>query len=208
MKTSLLFTLALSTALALRAQEPAPLSAEELSKATTLLMEANSRLGEQPLKLELAPQQAAGLKAGEAGALIIPDKRFKFEKADKANRKKTKGEAMPVGQLWTSKLAPKDKEAVLANDKLRLVKVQAGDKELELAVFSLGVEKAGKREFQLALYGKGSTPVLRVPLTADKAKGAAPVVMSARKTAEEAGVIELKLLGRFRAEIPVGKQAE
>lgn len=212
MKIRLLLTLATFTIVTtLHAQEPTQLTPEELTKATTRLMEVNTSLGDLPLKLELAPDQAAGFKIGDAGALIIPDKRLKFEKADKkdkAAKKKTKGEATPVGQLWTSKLSPKDKDAVLPNDKLRLVKVSTKDKELELAVFSLGIERAGKKEFQLALYGKGSSPVLRVPLTAEKAKGATSVIMTGRKTGEESGVLELKLLGRYKAEIPVGKQAE
>lgn len=209
MKTRLLFLVAAFAGLSvLHAQEPAQLTPEELTKATALLMDANARLGDLPLKLELAPDQAVGFKAGDAGALLIPDKRLKVEKADKADKKKNKGEAMPVGQLWTKQLAPKDKDAVLSNDRLRLVKVTTKDKELELAVFTLGIEKAGKKEFQLAIYGKGGSPVLRVPLTAEKSKGAAPVVMAVRKTGEEAGVIELKLLGRYKAEIPVGKQAE
>lgn len=206
-----LLAAALATLTILHAQEPAALAAEELSKATTLLMDANKRLGDLPLKLDLAPDQAAGLKAGEAGALLIPDKRLKAEKpakGDKAAKKAAKGEAMPVGQLWTSKIAPKDKDTVLANDKLRLTKITTGEKEMELAVFALGIERAGKKEFQLAVYGKGSSPVLRVPLTADKSKGAAPVVMSARKTGEESGVLELKLMGRYKAEIPMGKMAE
>ena len=37
------------------------------------IMDANSRLGDMALKLELAPDQATGFKAGEAGALLIPD---------------------------------------------------------------------------------------------------------------------------------------
>jgi hypothetical protein len=75
-------------------------------------------------------------------------------------------------------------------------------------VFALGIEKSGKKGFQLAVYGKGSTPVVRVPMTAAKSKGAAPVGMTARKTGEESGVLELSLLGRFKAEIAVGKAAE
>lgn len=211
MKTSLALALTLvATAATLRAQDPQPLPPEELAKATQILMDATARLGDLPLKLQLAPDQATGLKAGDVGALLIPDKRLKADKGDKADRKanKTKGEAVPVGQLWTSKLSPKDKDAVVPNDKLRLVKVEAKDKQMELAMFTLGIEKAGKREFQLAVYGKGSSPVLRVPLTAEKNKGAAPVVMAARKTGEEAGVIELRLMGKYKAEIPVGKQAE
>jgi hypothetical protein len=208
MKSTLLLLATLFTATSLRAQDLQPLPAEELAKATALLMEASARLGELPVKLELAPALAVGFKAGEVGALLIPDQRLKVEKVDKADRKKAKGEAKPVGQLWLSKIAPKDKDSVLPNDKLRLTKITAGEKELELSVFALAIESSGKREFQLVLYGKSSQPVLRVPLTADKNKGAAALAMSGRKTGEESGVLELQLLGRFKAEIPVGKQAE
>lgn len=208
MKATLLLALTLLTATILRAQEPQAIPPEELAKATALLMDANSRLGDMALKLELAPDQAIGFKAGDAGALLIPDKRLKIEKGDKEAKKKAKGETIPVGQLWTSKLSPKDKDAVLPNDKLRLTKITAGEKEMELAVFALAIEPAGKREFQLALYGKGSVPVLRVPLTLEKAKGSAPVTFSGRKTGDESGVLALTILGRFKAEIPVGKQTE
>lgn len=207
----LLLVATFSTLAFVRAQDIQAIPSEELAKATALLMDANKRLGDLPLKLELAPDQAAGFKAGDAGALLIPDKRLKAEKPDKddkAARKAAKGEGIPVGQLWTSKIAPKDNDSVLANDKLRLTKINAGDKELELAVFSLGIERAGKREFQLAVYGKGSSPVLRVPLTAEKSKGAAPVVMSGRKTGDDSGVVELKIMGRYKAEIPMAKMAE
>ncbi len=208
MKTASLIAVLFALTLAARAQDLQPIPAEELAKATQLLTEASAQLTDLPLKLELAPDQATGFKAGEVGALLIPDKRLKAERPDPADKKKTKGEMMAVGQLWTLKLSPKDKDAVLANDKLRLVKVAGKDKELELALLILGIERAAKKEFQLVIYGKGSQPVLRVPLVIEKSKGAAPVVMSARKTGEESGVIELKLLGRFKAEIPMGKQAE
>ena len=48
----------------------------------------------------------------------------------------------------------------------RHVTIDDKNKTLELTVFSLGIEKSGKKGFQLALYGKDSSPVLRVPLTA------------------------------------------
>jgi hypothetical protein len=192
---------------AVAAQEPQAIPAEELAKATAVLMDANSRLGELPLKLELAPDLAVGIKAEKVGAVFIPDRRLKAEKADR-NEKKNKGAARPVGQLWTLKLAPMENGAPLPKDKLRLVTVGENNKQLELMMFTLGIEKAGKKGFQLALYGKGSAPVLRVPLTAEKSKGATAATMVARKTGDEAGVLELRFLGRYKAEIPVGKQAE
>lgn len=204
---SLLAAIILFTCVA-PAQDLQPIPAEELAKVTQLLIEAGAQITGLPLKLELAPDRAAGIKAGEVGALLIPDQRLKAGRPDKAEKKKTKGEIMPVGQLWTLKLAPKDKDVIVANDKLRLVKVNAKDKELELALFTLGIERAAKKEFQLVVYGKGSQPLLRVPLVLEKDKGAATVTLSARKTGEESGVLELRLLGRFKAEIPMGKQAE
>jgi hypothetical protein len=204
----LLFTCVIAAVTPLSAQELQPIPAEDLAKATKILMEANARLGDTPLKLELAPDQTIGLKSGDVGVVLIPDRRFKIEKSDKADKKKNKGAPLAVGQLWTSKLSPRDKGSVLPNDKLRLVKVMAKDKELELAVFTLAIEKAGKKAFQLALYGNNNSPVLRVPLTAAKSKAGPPLSFTARKTDEEGGVLELKLLGRFTAEIPVGKRAD
>jgi hypothetical protein len=208
MKTRILATVVAVVAVTiLRAQEPEPISPDDLAKAVPMLMEESARLGNLPLKLDLDPDKAAGFKVGDVGGIFIPDKRFKSEKGDRADRRK-KGVPLPVGQLWTSKLSLLDKDTVLANDRLRLVRVTTGDKTMELAVFALGIEKAGKKGFELALYGKDNVPVLRVPLTAAKSKGAAPVIMSARKTGDESGVLEFNLLGRFKAEIPVGKQAE
>lgn len=208
MKIKLLLALLASTASLVRAEELQRLTGDELTKATQLLAEAGSRLESPPLKLELALDQAVGFKGGDVGALLIPDKRFKLEREDKQARKQLKNEPLPVGQLWTAKLTPKDKDTALANDKLRLVKVNTKDKELELAVFTLALERSGKREFQLLVYAQGSQPAIRIPLTTDRAKGAAAVTLSPRKTGEASGVLELALLGRFKAEIPVVKQPE
>ncbi len=208
MKTSLLAIFATLTAASLlRGQEPQAISSDELAKATDLLMAANARLGAVPLKLELTPDRAVGFKIGDVGAILIPDKRLRAEKRDKAARK-DKGAVQPVGQLWMAKLSPKSGDSVVSNDKLRLVKVASGEKELELAVFSLGIEKAGKKGFQLTFYSQDNSAVVRVPLTAAKAKGAAPVTLSARRSGEDSGTLELNILGRFTAEIPVGKRAE
>ena len=194
--------------IALHAEELQAIPADEMAKATPLLMEANTRLGELPLKLELDAGKAMGLKTAEVGLILIPDKRLKDEKADKADRKKNKGAAIPVGQLWTLKLSPMENGSVVPNDRLRLVKVATKEKQRELAVYSLGIERSGKKAFQLALYAKEGSPVLRVPMTAAKSKGGAPVTLTARQTGEHTGVVELTLLGRYKAEIPFGKQAE
>ncbi|MBM3852869.1 MAG: hypothetical protein FJ399_06900 [Verrucomicrobia bacterium] len=204
--TTLLAAGAAAGAAAGSAQELQPFSQEDLAKATPVLIAANAKLGDGPMKLDLAPDQATGFRAGDVGAIFIPDQRLKAEKRDKNQRSRDKRGAMYVGQLWTSKLAPKVNATVVGTDRLRLVNIVADNKELELAVYALRIEKAGKKEMQLALYAKDNSPVLRVPLTAEKSKGAAPVVFAARRTGEEDGVLELKILGRYKAEIPVARQ--
>ena len=59
-----------------------------------------------------------------------------------------------------------------------------------------------------ALRAAADGPLGRAPSRFGRSKGGAGVTMTARKTGEEAGVIELSLLGHFKAEIPVGKQAD
>jgi hypothetical protein len=202
-----LLTLLAGATAAGSAQDLQPFSPEELAKATPALLAANARLGDGPMKLELAPDRATGFRTGDVGAILIPDQRLKVEKRDKNQRSRDKRGTMCVGQLWTSKLAPKDNNTVVANDRLRLVNVVADNKELELAVYAMRIEKAGKKGMQLALYAKDNSAVLRVPLAAEKSKGAAPVVLAARRTGEDEGVLELKILGRYKAEIPFAKQA-
>lgn len=208
MKSHLLsIALLLAAWVPLSAQEPETISPEELAKATAVIIEAHSRLSDLPLKVELDPSQAVGFKIEKVGAIFVPDRRLKAEKAERGSRR-GKGTARPAGELWTLKLAPLDKGVTLPNEKLRLVSVGESNRPMEVAVFGLAVEKSGKKGFQLALYGKESSPVMRVPLTAAKSKGSAAATMVARKTGEESGVIELHLLGRYKAEIPIGKRAE
>ena len=59
--------------IALHAEELQAIPADEMAKATPLLMEANTRLGELPLKLELDAGKAMGLKTAEVGLIVMVD---------------------------------------------------------------------------------------------------------------------------------------
>jgi len=189
----------------LRAQQP--LSAEELSRGGRLLAAETARLERLPFRLELAPERASGLKAGEAGALFLPDQRIlqtpgrrQAKEGDGKARKAERGAAQPVGQLWLARLVPLQGE--LSADALRRVKVTEDGRARDLVTFTLGIEKVRKSGTQLALHGRDGAVVLRVPLTAEKAKGGA-TTLTARKLADDRGLLELRLQGRYRAEIPV-----
>ena len=192
---------------ALRAQEP--LAADELARGGRLLAAETARLERLPFRLELAPERASGLKAGEAGALFLPDQRIlqtsgrrHAKDGQTKERKAGRGAAQPVGQLWLARLVPLQGELALSADALRRVKVTEEGRERDLVTFTLGIEKVRKSGPQLALHGRDGAVVLRVPLTAEKAKGGA-TTLTARKLADDRGVLELRLQGRYRAEIPV-----
>ena len=85
---------------------------------------------------------------------------------------------------------------------VRRVKVTEEGRGRDLVTFTLGIEKVRRSGPQLALHGRDGAVVLRVPLTAEKAKGGA-TTLTARKLADDRGVLELRLQGRYRAEIPV-----
>lgn len=203
----LLVLSALLLGAALRAQEP--LSADELARGARLLAAETARLERLPFRLELAAERASGLKAGDAGALFLPDQRIlqtpgrrQAKDGEAKSRKAERGAAQPVGQLWLARLVPLQGELALPADALRRVKVTEDGRERDLVTFTLGIEKVRKSGTQLALHGRDGAVVLRVPLTAEKAKGGA-TTLTARKLADDRGVLELRLQGRYRAEIPV-----
>lgn len=207
MKALLLPLSALLLASAVRAQEP--LAADELARGGRLLAAETARLERLPFRLELAADRASGVKAGEAGALFLPDQRIlqassrrQAKDGEAKSRKAERGATQPVGQLWLARLVPLQGELALPADSLRRVKVTEDGRERDLVTFTLGIEKVRKSGTQLALHGRDGAVVLRVPLTAEKTKGGT-TKLTARKLAEDRGVLELHLHGRYRAEIPV-----
>ena len=144
---------------ALRAQEP--LAADELARGGRLLAAETARLERLPFRLELAPERASGLKAGEAGALFLPDQRIlqtsgrlQAKDGQTKERKAGRGAAQPVGQLWLARLVPLQGELALSADALRRVKVTEEGRERDLVTFTLGIEKVRKSGPQLALHGR------------------------------------------------------
>lgn len=194
-----------------------PLVGAELGREARLLAAETRRLERQPFALEPAADHAVGFRAGDACALLVPDQRLFETRAGrrtkdgagpKAARRSARGEARAVGQLWLERLVPRAGAEPLSPDALRRVSVADEGRERSLVSFTLGLEKVRKSGRQLALHGRDGAPVLRVPLTEDKArKGAAAVALAARGLTPEGGVIELRLRGRHRAEIPVARVA-
>jgi len=89
------------------------------------------------------------------------------------------------------------------------VTVSDGDKTRDVQLYLLGVVKSEQGGFELVIFGKGSEPVLRVPLTKVSAEAPEnPIAASGRRTGDDSATLTLKLTGQFAAEIGVVKPAD
>ena len=155
------------------------------------------------LKVELDPDKPTGLKAGEAGALVIPDKNLSAEKIAKAG-----AEFVPAGHLWMRHVGPSKNDRALPNSDLRTLTVTAGDSSADAQIYVLGIRKADGGKTEVALFGKGKEPVISVALEKATSSSEAPIQVEGRKTGDGSGILTLVFFGKQKAEIKVTKLDE
>ena len=182
-----------------RAQETIAL--EEAQKIAQKLASVRIEPSDQPFTVEIDADKPVGIKGGEAGLILMPDKRFNADSLANADKKVT-----PVAQLWTYKINLANNGMTLENGKLRTITVRDGDKTRDVQLFLLGVAKNEQGVVELLIFGKGSEPVLRVPLS--KSGGGTqnlPIEISGRKSGEDSAALTLNLSGQYSAEITAVK---
>lgn len=183
------------------AQEAVPLA--DAQKYAQILAESAKDLTGLPLACELDLDKPSAIRAGEVGALVIPDKRATADKLAKAGK-----DAVPLGHLWLRNLAPVNAGAPLPNSELRSVKVRSGESTAEAQLFVVAARRNAADKLELVVFGKPKEPLLTLPLEKSTASGDAPIQLLARKTGEASGLLTLVFFGQHQAEISVGKQAE
>lgn len=199
-----LFTIVSALALAgfATAQESLPL--DEAQKIARKLAGTANAFSDQPFTVDADGDKPSGLKGGEAGVIVLPDKRLSAETLANAGKTFT-----PVGQFWSHKITLTTGGKVVASDKLRIATVGDGERSLEVQLFLLGVTKNEKGALELVVFGKGSEPLFRVAL--EKRGGGKqefPIEVSGRGTGEGSALLTLNLLGQYSADIAVVKTSE
>ena len=121
---------------------------QEAQKFAKLFVEHAAKVGDLQLKLEPDADKPYGLKAGQVGAVVIPDKRLSQEALQKVGKDVT-----PVGQLWVRNMTAVAKDQPVGNDRLRIVTVTADGKDHPLPLFLLGVRKQADGALELVVYG-------------------------------------------------------
>ncbi len=184
------------------AQDGIPLGdAQRIARKFVATVEA---FNEQPFTVEADGDKPSGVKGGEAGVIVVPDKRLSAESFAKAGKEYT-----PVGQFWARKVMLVTGGRPVASDKLRIATMGDGERSSEVQFFLLGMAKNEKGEPELLVFGKGKEPLFRVPLEKrSEVKQELPIEVSGRGAGEGSAVLTLNLLGRYTAELEIQKSGE
>ena len=152
---------------------------------------------------ELDLEHPSAIRAGEVGALVVPDKRVTAAKLGEVGKT-----AVPLGHLWLRNVSPAKDGTALGNSNFRTVKVANGDTTADAQIFVIAARRNAKDALELLVFGKGTEPILSVPLEKSGEADTTPVLLKGRKTTDESGVLTCVFFGGHKAEITLTKPAE
>jgi hypothetical protein len=174
---------------------------EQARKYAHLFVEQSAKEPNLQLKIDADPERPFGIKDGELGAMVIPDKRLSADRLKKASK-----EIMPLGQLWVRNLTIVVKDEALPNDKLRVVTITAKDgQEHPLPLFLLGIRRKAA-DLELVVYGPGKEPLMIAPLQKTTGTQELPLELDGEKGDNNRGTLTVKVLGQYQAQLTLAKQ--
>jgi hypothetical protein len=198
----LLASLALLTTISF-AQEVVPL--DEAQRGARKVTDTLGTPADAPFVSEVDVTKPQAIKAGKAGLLVIPDKKLTLETLSGASDAIT-----PIAQLWMLNISLGKNGEPAANDAIRFLSVNDGDRNLDVQLYFVGAAKNNSGQLDLVVFAKGKEPFLRVPLV--KASSAStqelPIEISGRKDDDKTGTLSLRFLGQYTADLTVKRPAE
>lgn len=181
-----------------------PIEQDAAGKIARKILAEYGSPADAPFPGEPDAQKVAGVKGGEAGLIVIPDKKLAAELLSAATEKPT-----PIGQLWMYKVVPSINGTAAAASKLRTVKIGGDEGDKSLQVYYLTVSKNTTGALELALTAVDKEPLVKVPLVkTDAAFSSAPMAVNAHKEGENSGVLVLSVFGSYKADIQITKATE
>jgi len=180
-------------------QESVPL--EEAQKGAQLLSGAAGRLSDAPVAVDGNLDKPFAVKGGGVGLLVIPDKALTAEKLSSAGTTIT-----PIGQLWMKDVSVAVNGRAPSKDNVRAYVVRAGDNDLNVQLYLVGVVKNAAGQAEVVVYGKGKEPLIHTALE-KSASGSKemPIELTGKKNDENTGTLTLLLPGNYQAEIVLVK---
>lgn len=195
----LIVTLCLSLGtLPVAAQERIP--QDQALKYSKILTDHAGKLADLQLKSEVDTDKPFGLRHGEVGVMVIPDKKLSADILAKVD-----GDVTPIGHLWFRKISPHIDGKTTPNEKLRIVTVTADDQDHPLPLFLLGVRKKNDK-LELVIFAKDKEPLLATPLEKIDRNQELPIELEGKKNDNDTGLLTLNLLGKYQAKVTVAAQ--
>lgn len=196
MKSSI-FALTLSACLSL-AHAQDPIEPDKLQKIAGRLAERASDQENLPLAMEVEAGKATGMTIKDYGTIILPAKGLSTEVLAKAG-----AEIVPIGFLWLHSLVPSVEGKALATEKRRAVKVVFDQEERTVQLLTLGFRKNAEGGLELVVLTKDKDAVLTLPLKEEQRDQQWPVALEMRQGTSSLGEIDIHVLGRLHAVMPV-----
>ena len=200
--TSLPIAILALVAAAVSAAAQESIQLEEAQRVAHKLNDTIGNPSDAPFTTDVDPDKPHGFKVGDAGLMALPDRKLTTGGLDHATK-----EPLPVGQLWSLKASLAKDGHAIAHDRLRLVKIGDGEKSQEVQLYYLGATKNDAGEMQLLIFAKDKAqPFLRVPLKKiASTSSSSPLEIEGRKQSEDTGLLTIRVLGEYAAEVPVMK---
>ncbi|MGB8165865.1 MAG: hypothetical protein WCF18_00040 [Chthoniobacteraceae bacterium] len=198
---SLALTVLLAATISASAQER--IDSQEAQRIARKLTDTVGNPSDAPFTTEVDPDKPNGFKGSGVGLMALPDRKLTADALEHAGK-----DIVPLGQLWTMGASVATNGKAVASDQLRLVKVGDEGKQRELQLYYLGAGKSDSGELQLIIFAKDKAqPVLRVPLKKSGSSSfSSPIELEGRKQDDESGILTVRVLGDYSAEVTVMKQ--
>ncbi len=196
MKRFLICLTVLTTSFSALAQEVVEL--EKARNAVRTISEKVGPLPNPPFKAEPDLDSPQIIRKGDIAAVIIPMKGLT------GNQIRDIGKSVvPVGMLWLRNLTPAAAGiAPLEAKQMREVVVSEGNKSVRLHPYFMGARKAKGDKLELAFFGKGSEPVISVPIIKTPSRQELPLELAA--FGDDAGAtLLISVLGKYQAELKI-----
>jgi hypothetical protein len=183
------------------AQEPVPLDrAREFARA---LSESAAKLSPTPVQIDADVLNPFGIHAGEAGALVVPDRNLTAAALAEVGEK-----PLPVGELFLRNVLLTSNGTAVTGEKLQHITVAMNDQKVQVPIYFLAARKNGDGKLELLVFGKDNEPVAKALLGKVPSQAKLPIELTAEKQDEKSGLLTLKVAGQFEAELVLQKPGQ
>lgn len=183
------------------AQEPVSLDrAREFARH---LVESAGNLSASVVRVDADVLNPVGIRAGESGALVVPDRNLTASILENAG-----STPVAVGEIFLRNVTLAVDGKPVEKSKLQHISVVMQEQKVEVPIYLLAAAKSAEGNLELLVFGKGAEPLARTRLGKVASKTKMPIELAAEKQDENSGLLTLNIVGQFEAELLLHRTAD